>query len=70
MQCQDVDQAQAGLLKDLEQRGLLDDTLVLWGGEFGRTVYSQGTLEKRSTVATITRVALVYGSLAEVSNQE
>lgn len=46
MQCQDVDQAQAGLLKDLEQRGLLDDTLVLWGGEFGRTVYSQGTLEK------------------------
>jgi arylsulfatase A-like enzyme len=33
-------------LKDLKQRGLLDDTLVLWGGEFGRTVYSQGTLTK------------------------
>jgi len=46
MQCQDVDQAQAGLLQDLEQRGLLDETLILWGGEFGRTVYSQGALEK------------------------
>jgi hypothetical protein len=45
-QCQDVDQASAALLKDLKQRGLLDDTLVVWGGEFGRTVYSQGTLTK------------------------
>jgi hypothetical protein len=44
MQCQDVDQPQAALLKDLRQRGLLDDTLVVWGGEFGRTVYSQGKL--------------------------
>ena len=43
-QCKAVDQGQAALLKDLKQRGMLDDTLVLWGGEFGRTVYSQGTL--------------------------
>lgn len=45
-QCLDVDQACAGLIKDLKQRGLLNDTLVVWGGEFGRTVYSQGTLTK------------------------
>ncbi len=45
-QCMDVDQASAALIKDLKQRGLLDDTLVVWGGEFGRTVYSQGTLTK------------------------
>ena len=46
MQCQDVDQAQAALIKDLEQRGLLDDTLVVWGGEFGRqptAEYEKGT---------------------------
>jgi arylsulfatase A-like enzyme len=43
-QCRDTDQPTAALLKDLEQRGLLDDTLVIWGGEFGRTVYCQGTL--------------------------
>jgi hypothetical protein len=43
-QCKDTDQASAALVKDLEQRGLLDDTLVVWGGEFGRTVYSQGEL--------------------------
>lgn len=43
-QCQNTDQATAGLLMDLEQRGLLDDTLVVWGGEFGRTVYCQGDL--------------------------
>jgi hypothetical protein len=42
--CADTDQPAAALLGDLEQRGLLDDTLVVWGGEFGRTVYSQGTL--------------------------
>ena len=41
-QCQDVDQPSAALVTDLKQRGLLDDTLVIWGGEFGRTVYSQG----------------------------
>jgi hypothetical protein len=43
-QCQDTEQAVAALLIDLKQRGLLSDTLVVWGGEFGRTVYSQGTL--------------------------
>ena len=43
-QCSDVDQPSAALLKDLKQRGLLEDTLVVWGGEFGRTVYSQGKL--------------------------
>ena len=41
-----VDQASAALVTDLKQRGLLDDTLVIWGGEFGRTNYSQGKLEK------------------------
>jgi len=43
-QCRDTDQASAALITDLKQRGLLDDTLVVWGGEFGRTVYCQGTL--------------------------
>ena len=43
-QCQDVDQPTAGLLQDLKQRGLLEDTLVVFGGEFGRTVYGQGNL--------------------------
>ncbi len=43
-QCSDTDQPSAALIKDLKQRGMLDDTLVVWGGEFGRTVYSQGTL--------------------------
>ncbi len=43
-QARDTDQPSAALLKDLKMRGLLDDTLVIWGGEFGRTVYCQGTL--------------------------
>jgi hypothetical protein len=43
-QCEDTDQASAALITDLKQRGLLDDTIVIWGGEFGRTVYSQGEL--------------------------
>ncbi|MDE3196462.1 MAG: DUF1501 domain-containing protein [Acidobacteriota bacterium] len=42
--CRDVDQASAGLVADLAQRGMLEDTLVIWGGEFGRTVYCQGHL--------------------------
>lgn len=45
-QCQDTDQPTAALLEDLERRGLLKDTLVVWGGEFGRTIYSQGSLTK------------------------
>lgn len=43
-QCDATDQASAALIRDLKQRGMLDDTLVVWGGEFGRTVYCQGTL--------------------------
>ena len=43
-QAKDVDQASAALVSDLKQRGLLDETLVIWGGEFGRTNFSQGTL--------------------------
>ncbi|MCA9129489.1 MAG: DUF1501 domain-containing protein [Planctomycetales bacterium] len=45
-QCLDVDQATAALIKDLKQRGMLDDTLVVFGGEFGRTVYCQGKLTR------------------------
>lgn len=45
LQCRDIDQPAAALIRDLKQRGLLDDTLVMWGGEFGRTTYSQGKLE-------------------------
>ena len=44
LQCGDIDQACAGLIQDLKERGLLEDTLVVWGGEFGRTVYCQGKL--------------------------
>ncbi len=47
-QCRDVDQPAAALLKDLKQRGLLDSTLVVWGGEFGRTVYCQGGLTREN----------------------
>ena len=43
-QCEETDQPTAALLRDLKQRGMLDDTLVVWGGEFGRTIYSQGKL--------------------------
>lgn len=46
-QCKDTDQPTAALIKDLKRRGLLEDTLVIWGGEFGRTVYSQGKLDAK-----------------------
>ena len=46
VQCRNTDQPSAGLIVDLEQRGLLEDTLVVWGGEFGRTAYCQGGLKK------------------------
>jgi len=46
VQCRETDQAAAALVQDLKQRGLLEDTLVVWGGEFGRTNYSQGKLTK------------------------
>ena len=48
MQCKDVDQACAGLITDLKARGMFNDTLVVWGGEFGRTIYSQGQLTKEN----------------------
>jgi hypothetical protein len=47
-QCRDVDQACYGLITDLKQRGMLEDTLVVWGGEFGRTIYCQGKLARDS----------------------
>ena len=46
-QCRDTDQPSAALVKDLKQRGLLDDTLVIWGGEFGRTPFLQGNINDR-----------------------
>src|SRR5687768_2465831 len=48
LQAQDVDRATAGLVMDLKQRGLLDETLIIWGGEFGRTNYCQGDLKKNN----------------------
>ena len=45
-QCNDTDQATTALINDLAQRGLLEDTLIVWGGEFGRTIYSQGALSE------------------------
>ena len=46
--CRDIDQPSYGLIQDLKQRGLLDQTLVVWGGEFGRTTYCQGALSKQN----------------------
>jgi hypothetical protein len=48
IQCRDVDQACYGLITDLKQRGMLDETLVIWGGEFGRTIYCQGALTRQN----------------------
>jgi hypothetical protein len=48
LQCRDVDQASAALVTDLKQRGMLEDTLVVWGGEFGRTTYCQGALTRET----------------------
>ena len=47
IQCKDTDQPSAGLVKDLKQRGLLEDTLVIWGGEFGRTPFGQGDIKNK-----------------------
>ncbi len=47
-QCKDIDQPCFALMEDLKQRGMLDDTLIIWGGEFGRTIYSQGGLSKEN----------------------
>jgi hypothetical protein len=46
LQCGDVDRPSYALVQDLKRRGLLDETLVIWGGEFGRTIYCQGKLSK------------------------
>ena len=48
VQCRDTDQPSAALVRDLKQRGLLDDTIVLWGGEFGRTVFVQGDINNKN----------------------
>jgi len=62
LQCLDTDQACYALVTDLKQRGLLEDTLVVWAGEFGRTVYFAGHARRRPTMAaTTTRAASVYG---------
>lgn len=47
-QCRDVDQPCAALIQDLKQRGMFEDTLIIWGGEFGRTIYTQGNLTKEN----------------------
>ena len=61
-QCQDVDQkASAALITDLKQRGLLDETLVIWGGEFGRTTIARAHLPKTIMDVTTTHAALRYG---------
>jgi hypothetical protein len=58
-----TDQASAALVLDLKQRGMLDDTLVVWGGEFGRTSYSQGTLPPPTTAATTTPCCCCWGGI-------
>ena len=70
-QCRDVDQPTAGLIKDLKQRGLLEDTLVVMVGEFGRTCYGQVSTIKITTVEIIIHDASQLSSLAvayKVSN--
>jgi uncharacterized protein (DUF1501 family) len=47
-QCKDIDQATYALIQDLKQRGMFEDTLIIWGGEFGRTIYSQGGLSREN----------------------
>ena len=56
MQCQDTDQPSAGLVKDLKRLGLLEDTLVIWGGEFSRTILFRA-IPRRRRAEIITRVA-------------
>jgi uncharacterized protein (DUF1501 family) len=48
-QCRDTDQPSAALVADLKQRGLLDDTLIMWGGEFGRTPFGQGDINNKKS---------------------
>ena len=60
-QCRDTDQPSAGLIADLKQRGLLEDTLVVWGGEFGRTPFIQGDIRNRNGGVTIIRTPSPHG---------
>ena len=57
VQCRDTDQPSAALVKDLKARGMLDDTLVMWGGEFGRTVFVQGDYTQSCASAAIITAA-------------
>ena len=68
LQCGDVDQACAALIKDLKQRGLLEDTLVVWGGEFGRTSIRKARSPRPITGATITRAVSLCGWPVAASN--
>jgi uncharacterized protein (DUF1501 family) len=70
LQCRSVDQPSAALVTDLKQRGLLDDTLVLWGGEFGRTVYCQGKLMDGNYGRDHHPAASQCGWLAEASSPD
>ena len=66
-QCKETDQPAAALVQDLADRGMLDDTLVIWGGEFGRTNYCQGLYKLAATlVVTTTPVASPHGWLVAV----
>jgi len=69
LQCRGTDQPTAALVQDLKQRGLLDDTLVIWGGEFGRTVYCQGKLTEANYGVIITRAISRCGSPAAASRK-
>ena len=64
---QRCDQPQAALIRDLKDRGLLDETLVIWGGEFGRTTYSQG---KAGDAANGASSSMLYLWRVVVSNRE
>jgi hypothetical protein len=65
-----VDQASAALITDLKQRGLLDETLVIWGGEFGRTNYCQGKIQVDNYGVTTIRGHFPFGWPEAESSQE
>ena len=69
-QCMDTDQPTAALMKDLKQRGLLDDTLVVFGGEFGRTCTARANSRARIMGGTITHVISACGLPVLVSNRD
>ena len=67
--CRETDQAAAALVKDLKQRGLLDDTLVVWGGEFGRTPMDEARDGSKSWAATTIRAPSPCGWPAAASSR-